>query len=372
MKIALVYDRANKWGGAERIMLALHELFPDAPLYTSICDPKSAPWTRIFVRIHTSFLDRFPLIKKRHDLVPFLMPLAFEAHNFSDYDLVISVTSEAAKGIITQPQTFHLCYLLTPTRYLWSGYDEYFSNTLMKLASKPLVSYLRCWDLMAASRPDEIVSISQEVAKRTKEYYRRDSKVIYPPVDVERFSQKTANWRVRARLEKSGVGWGEYYVVVSRLVPYKRVDVAVNAFRQLKQKLVVVGSGSEQTKLKKKAGKNIFFTGAVTEQDLPLYYQGAKALIFPQNEDFGIVSVEAQAAGKPVIALRRGGALETVAEGVTGVFFDSQTSESLVRALEEFDPSLYSPKVCRENAQRFAKEKFLSSFATLARDLVVK
>ena len=370
MKVALVYDRVNKWGGAERGLLALHELFPEAPLYTSVFNSNTAPWTRVFRQIYSSFLQKVPGAAKRHELFPFLMPIAFETFDFSNYQLVISVTSEAAKGIITCPGTYHLCYLLTPTRYLWSGYDEYFNNSLKRFASRPIVSYLRSWDLMASHRPDKIISISQEVAKRTREYYGIKSDVIYPPVNTDRYSKKITNWRVKSKLEKNGIAWGQYFLVVGRLVSYKKTDLVIEAFNQLKRPLVVIGIGSEQKKLQNKAGKNIYFTGAVTEQDLSFYYQGAKALIFPQSEDFGIVAVEAQAAGKPVIAYRAGGALETVVENKTGIFFDSQTVNSLKGALMSFDPANFKREDCIANAQRFTKEKFLMDFGKLTKDLI--
>ena len=168
MRTALVYDRVNKWGGAERVLLALHEIFPDAPLYTSVYDPVRAPWAKVFPEIKTSFLQKFPFAKSNHEFFPLLMPLAFESFDFSGFDLVISVTSEAAKGIRTKPQTLHICYLLTPTRYLWSHYDQYFANPILRVMAKPLINYLRKWDKVAASRPDRIISISTEVKSRVK------------------------------------------------------------------------------------------------------------------------------------------------------------------------------------------------------------
>lgn len=369
MKVALVYDRVNKWGGAERVLLALHELFPDAPLYTSVYNPQSAPWAKVFPKVEISFLQNFPLASSKHELYLWLMPLAFESFDFKEYDLVISVTSEAAKGIIAQPKTFHLCYLLTPTRYLWSGEGEYFNNPLKKVLAYPVIKYLKFWDKIAANRPDSIVSISAEVTTRCKKYYGRRSQIIYPPVDVEKFPRRQSNWRVKARIEKSGLPWGEYFLIVGRLVSYKKIDLVISVFNQMKWPLVIVGVGSEEKNLKKLAGETIFFAGKVREGELPIYYQGCQALVFPQNEDFGIVAVEAQAAGKPVVAFRAGGALETVVEGKTGVFFEYQTPESLKSVLENFDPSHYSQKACQDNAQRFSREKFLKTFATLTKGL---
>jgi hypothetical protein len=181
MKVAIVYDRVNKWGGAERVLLTLHEMFPEAPLYTSVYDPKGAHWAKAFPKIYTSFLQKFFLAKSNHEFYALLLPMAFESFNFDKYDLVISVTSEAAKGIITKPGTRHICYCLTPTRYLWSGYEEYFENRILRFVTKPFVNYLRKWDEIVAQRPDEIIAISTAVQERIKKYYNRESKIVFPP-----------------------------------------------------------------------------------------------------------------------------------------------------------------------------------------------
>lgn len=187
VKTALVYDRVNKWGGAERDLLALHEIFPDAPLYTALFHSKKAPWTSSFPKVIPSFLQKIPFASDRHERFPYLMPLAFESFDFSHYDIVISVTSEAAKGIITKPGTLHICYCLTPTRYLWSHYEIYFKKASFRAITKPVVSYLRYWDKIAAQRPDVIVSQSTEVQKRVKKYYGRESELIFPPVEISKF-----------------------------------------------------------------------------------------------------------------------------------------------------------------------------------------
>lgn len=365
MKVALVYDRVNKWGGAERVLLALHELFPDAPLYTSVYNPDTAPpaggrgpaigggWAKVFSKVIPSFLQNFPFAKVRHELYAPLMPIAFESFDFSEYDIVISVTSEAAKGIITRPGTLHICYCLTPTRYLWSGYNDYFGSLKRRRLLKLIVSYLRKWDKIAGQRPDIMVAISKNVADRIKRYYGREAKVVYPPVEASNVSKVPK------------VPKGSYYLIVSRLVPYKKVDLVIKAFNKLKLPLVVVGTGSEEKGLRRMAQSNIRFVGYVGDEKLMDYYQGCKALIFPQEEDFGIVALEAQAAGKPVIAYRRGGALETVIEGKTGVFFDKQTSEALISAVKKFDPRDFKPEDCVKNARRFNKKTFFKEFATL-------
>ena len=360
MKVALVYDRVNKIGGAERVLETLHEIWPNAPLFTAVYHPQTAPWAKKF-KVIPSFLQKFPLAKSRHEFFPYLMPLAFESFssrggpafggNFDDYDVVISVTSEAAKGIITKPKTFHLCYCLTPTRYLWSGYQDYFKNKAFRFLAKPIVDYLRYWDKIAAQRPDAYLAISKNVQKRIKKYYRRNSEVIYPPVDNEKWKMENGNWKI-----------GSYFLLVSRLVPYKRADIAVQAFNKLGLPLKIVGSGAEEGRLKRMAKKNIEFLGQLTDKELLGYYQQCRALIFPQEEDFGLVPLEVQACGRPVIAFQAGGALESVIEGVTGSFFYPQTSQALTRAVKKFRPESNYPPECRKNADRFSQEKFKINF----------
>ncbi len=356
MKIALVYDRVNKIGGAERVLQALHEIWPEAPLYTAVYWPQGASWAANF-KVIPSFLNKWPMAKKHHEIYPWLTPLAFESFDFSDFDVVISVTSAEAKGILTKPQTLHFCYCLTPTRYLWSGYQEYFKNNLFRFFSRPLVNYLRGWDKVAAQRPDFYVAISQEVKKRIKKYYGRDSEVIYPPVDMNKFP-----------ISKDKPYNSDFFLVVSRLVVYKKVDIVVQAFNQLGWPLKIIGVGNEMRRLKQMAKSNIEFLGQLTDEELLSYYQNCRALIFPQVEDFGLVPLEAQACGKPVIAFRGGGALETVLEGKTGTFFYPQTAQALIKKLKEFKIDNYQPETCRKNAQRFDKEIFKKKFKQLVEE----
>ncbi len=351
MRIALVYDRVNKIGGAERVLETLHQIFPQAPLYTAVYNPKTAPWAKEF-KVMPSFLNKFPLAKTQHELYPYLMPLAFESFDFSAYDIVISITSEAAKGIITKPETLHLCYCLTPTRYLWSGYEDYFRNKALRFLSKPIVAYLRAWDKIAAQRPDTYLAISQNVQNRIKKYYHRDSEIIYPPLDMEKWiptEQKTE----------------DYFLVVSRLVTYKRVDLAIEVFNQLQLPLKIIGNGREKRKLKRMAGKNIEFLGELTDKELLGYYQRSRAVIFPQEEDFGLVPLEAQASGRPVIAYRKGGALETVVEGETGLFFGSQTPRGLTRVIKQFETIKFKPQAFGQNVVKFSQARFKKEFKDL-------
>lgn len=350
MKVALVYDRINKWGGAERILLALHEIWPNAPLYTGVYNPETAQWAEKF-DIRPTFVQKFPLAKTRHELYPWLLTVGFEALELDEYDIVISVNSAEAKGVITNPDTLQICYCLTPTRYLWSHHNLYLqsSGKIFRTLTAPVLSYLRFWDQIAAARPDYYVSISKAVQERVEKYYQRESEVIYPPVD--------AKWEVRD--EK----WDNSpFLVVSRLVQYKRVDLAIKACNELKFPLVIVGEGSERIKLQKIAGDNIKFVSGLTDRQLLSYYQDCQAIIMPQEEDFGLVAIEAQACGKPVTAYKGGGALETVIEGKTGEFFTEQTVASLTQVLARFNSSKYNSEDCIKNARKFSKERFKRKF----------
>ncbi len=360
MKVALVYDRVNKWGGAERVLLALHELFPDAPLYTAVYSKEKARWARVFPKVIPSFLQKIPLTRENHEFLAVLAPIAFESFDFTGYDLVISVTSEASKGIITRPGTLHLCYCLTPTRYLWSGYTFYLDNPgklqkipFFKILSRPFLKYARYWDKIAASRPDIYIAISNAVKQRIKKYYQRDSEVVFPPVEIEKFEGP--------RMKEN------FYLLVGRLIPYKRADLAIKVFNEIGLPLFIVGTGSEEKKLKKMASDNIKFLGELTDEELADYYRRCRALIFPQEEDFGIVALEAQAAGAPVVAYKAGGALDTVVEDRTGVFFEKQTVSDMIRAIEKLEKMRFNLKDLHDNARKFSKERFKKNFINLIR-----
>lgn len=409
MRVALVYDRVNKIGGAERILGVLHEIWPEAPLYTAVYNPYTAPWAKDF-KVIPSFLQKFPFAKTSHEFYPWLTPLAFESFNFDGYDLVISVTSEAAKGIITKPKTLHICYCLTPTRYLWSHYDLYFQNPSFRFLTKPVVSYLRSWDKVAAQRPDYYLAISKEVQGRIKKYYGRNSMVIYPPLvfpagpvthaargPVAGFLPASARSSLNPPSQGSNelravespstratprssprqsltkrytLDANDYFLIVSRLVPYKRIEIAIEAFNQAGWPLKIVGVGSEETRLRRMAKGNIEFLGNLTDQQVIRYYKNCVALVFPGNEDLGLTILEAQNFGKPVIAFRGGGALETVIEGKTGLFFDRQSADSLIRALRSFDLGKYKSEDCKENTDRFSIEGFKKEFMKFINDKI--
>lgn len=359
-RIAFVYDRVNKWGGAERVLLALHEIWPDAPLYTAVYNPQTATWAKP-INVIASNLNRLQLIKTHHEWFASLMPYAFESFNFSAYDIVISITSAEAKGIITKPNQLHLCYLLTPTRYLWSHRHEYQGKGLLRTIRKPFMNSLARWDLVAASRPDNYIAISQVVAKRCQTYYHRQcNHVIYPPVEVTTFGNHPSSCL------KPEPG---YFLIVSRLVPYKQVDLAIKACNQTGDRLIVVGTGSELTRLKKLAGPTITFTGHISDSELACYYHHAKALLFPQEEEFGIVALEAQSAGLPVIAYKKGSASEIIKPGETGILFDTQTESSLITAIHTFKSHTWYDKTIRAHARQFDRIRFIRQFKQTVEDL---
>lgn len=338
MRVALVYDRLNKVGGAEAVLQAFHQLFPLADWYTSFWDPSAVPFTRTW-KVH-----HFPLLRHGHEWFPFLMPFIFEGYDLTSYDLVISIGSAECKGVITQPKALHLHYCLTPTRYLYSHAHEYLTNPLYRLVGH----YLRAWDQVAATRPDQMIAISTQVKKRIKKYYNRESQVIYPPVDTQRFaSPNYAGYRPPGLPDK-------YFLVVSRLVPYKRLGILVQAFRELPHHhLVVIGVGSELWSLRRLAKSNVHFLGFVKDVELSSYYQHASAYLQANEEDFGISMVEAQAAGIPVIAYGAGGAVDIITSSSTGLLLPDNKVELFVRAVDNFDPKAFDRGACQQNARRF-------------------
>jgi glycosyltransferase involved in cell wall biosynthesis len=353
MRIAFVYDRVNKFGGAERVLSYMHEIWPKAPLYTAVYDKKNSSWADIFT-VRPSILRFLPSIQKKHEWLLFALPFAFERMNFDEYDAVISVTSAEAKGIITKPSTMHVCYCLTPTRYLWSGYEQYLEepgfgkiNFLVRILMKMVFPKLRKWDYIACSRPDYYISISETVASRIKKYYGKDSKIIYPPVEIDKFfisKQKTKS---------------AYFLIVSRLVPYKKIDYIIRAFNKINQKLIIIGNGLDYKRLKNLAGSNVkFITDYLTDEELCCYYQNCIALIFPGEEDFGLTIVEAQCCGRGVIAYNKGGVREIIQNGKTGILYGKQDESTFLSVIKSYDENRFSPLDCRKNALRFSKKKF--------------
>ncbi|MDP4001830.1 MAG: glycosyltransferase [bacterium] len=349
MRIAFVHEYLNQFGGAERMLAVLAEMFPTAPIYTLLYDEKATRGLFKGRDIKTSFLQKFPGAVSHHEWYPLLMPMAIEQFDFSAFDVVISISASFAKGIITKPTTRHICYCLTPPRFLWDNSQKFSKDFgfpfLIRFASQPLISYLRMWDRSASDRIDEFWRISDFVGKRIQKYYHQSSELIYPPVDVSAFLMAT-------ELPE------DYFIMAGRLVSYKKFDVAIKAFNELKLPLKIIGIGPEIANLKRLANKNIEFLGQVDDKELASRYREAKALIFPQEEDFGIVPLEAMASGRPVIAYRGGGAGETVIENETGIFFDTQTPQAIIEAVKKFDSNKFSPARCRARAEEFSTEVF--------------
>ncbi len=346
MKVCVVYDRVNKFGGAERFLQSILKVFPSAPIYTLVHEPKTSTWAAGHKVIPT-FLNKIPFLRVRHEILAPIAPLAFETLDLSEYDLIISVTSSDGKAVITHPNQVHICYCLTPTRYLWSLFSLYKKDIKLKFLPRFVLNYFRFVDKVLSHRPDHYLAISNEVKRRIKKYYERSSTVIYPPVSEDFFVTKPVS--------KKGRG---YFLVAGRLVPYKKTDLVIETFNKLNEKLIVVGTGSELKKLKKMAGKNISFITNANDKKLKHYYSHAKALISPQLEDFGLIPLEAQSAGTPVISYKKGGALETVIDGKTGVFFNRQTPDSLLLAIKKFQKTKIDYQNCIKNAKRFNQKQF--------------
>lgn len=348
MRVAIVHDYLTQLGGAERVLSALMEVFPYAPVFTLLhSEAEVAGFEK--KRIRTSFLQRLPGAQRHHRYFPLLMPLAVEQFDLSAYDVVLSASHSFGKGVITSPHTLHISYCFTPTRYVWDDSHRYvreFSRSRFFQRIAPVgLSYIRLWDYFAAQRVDSYLTLSDYVARRIRKYYHRDSRVIAPPVDVDQF--------------RLGENKGSYYVVVSRLVPYKRIELAVEACEALGRPLKIAGTGPELAELKRRAGKQTEFLGFVPDSQLPALYAGARALLFPQEEDFGITPLEAAAAGKPTVAYGQGGARETIISGLTGIFFEEQTVQSLANGIRRLEGQTWSPHLIRQHAEKYRREVFM-------------
>lgn len=358
MKVAIVYDRVNKFGGAERFLQTILEVFPSAPLYTLVHEPKRSSWVGNH-EVFPTFLNKIKFLRTRHEILSPIAALAFETLDLRSFDLIISVTSSDSKSVITLPHQTHICICLTPTRYLWSGLKHYKKDPKMRFLPKFIFNYFRFVDKLHSNRPDFYVAISKEVQGRLQKYYQKESFVIHPSVDSQFFAGSPKPKAKR-----------KYFLVVSRLVPYKKIDLVIDTFNKNKQKLIVAGEGSDYTNLRKKADKNITFVGQVSDKKLKEYYQYAKAVIVPQHEDFGLVPLEAQATGTPVIAYKKGGAKETIIDGKTGLFFNKQTTASLQLALNKFKKVTIKYSDCVENAKKFNSKEFKEKLLNFINDAV--
>jgi glycosyltransferase involved in cell wall biosynthesis len=349
MKVALVHDYLNQMGGAERVVMALHELFPDAPIYTSIYDPARVDPAFQKMDIRTSFMQKLPLVTKHHQPYLPLYPFAMENLDLRGYDLVLSSSSAFGKGVITRPETLHICYCHTPMRWCWN-YEEYVERERLGKVARAilpfLITKLRTWDQISAMRVDHFVANSPIVAERIRKYYRREAIYIPPPVEASRFPFDPT------------IETENYFLILSRLVPYKRIDLAIEACNQLQLPLVIIGGGRDLERLKRMAGPTIRFLGKLPDEEVLHYYTHCRAFIFPGEEDFGITPLEAQACGRPVIAYGAGGALATIVDGITGIFFREQTVKSLTTVLASFNEQMFNPYVIHNHALEFDIPRF--------------
>lgn len=347
MKIAIVHDYLNQFGGAERVISVLNEIYPEAPIYTSIYDENMMPDNFKRMEIHASFMQKLPFVFPLFKAFFFLYPLAFESFNLSDYEVILSSSSAFAKGIKKTDEQLHLCYCYTPMRFVWR-YEDYVKReeipdwlkSILPLFLEPI----KKWDLKNNQGIDAFIAISGTVAERIKRIYGRKSVIIYPPLDGSYFKPSNVDQ--------------DYYLVVSRLNHYKRVDIVVEAFNELDLPLKIIGDGPARKSLEKMARSNIEFLGRRRDEEAARYLAECRALIFPGEEDFGIVPLEAMSCGRPVIAYRAGGVLDTMIDGETGIFFSPQTPQALAQAVKRFKFEVFDKKKIREHALKFDKEVF--------------
>ncbi len=356
MKVALLHDWLIRYGGAERVLTVLHGMFPDSPIYFLLAREDLIKKHFPDARIHTSFLDRIPgFFTWSHRMFLPLYPGAVESFDFSQFGVFISSCSTFIKGVVTRPSTIHISYIHTPPRFLWDWKNEYSEELgrLRRFVSFPLFHSMRLWDSSAAGRPDYLIANSQTTRARIQKYYRREAGVIYPPVSLaSRFDEEALSG------ERNAVS---YFLIVSQLVPYKRIDLAIRVCNAMNLPLIIVGEGPERKKLERMAGPAVTFMGWQPDDVVRSFYQNATAVLFPGEDDFGIVPVEAMSFGRPVLAFRGGGATETVVEGITGEFFDEPTPESLKIGLERIltKREKYDPALIQKRARKFSKERFI-------------
>jgi glycosyltransferase involved in cell wall biosynthesis len=351
MRIALVHYWLVRERGGEKVLKAIHDLYPDATIFTNVHDRARTP---MFdgANVRTSFIQKLPFAKSLYqNYLPF-MPSALEALDLNEYDLVISSESGPAKGVVTRPGSTHICYVHSPMRYVWNMYPDYLrrSNFAVRAVFPFIANYMRMWDVTSSARVDHIVANSHNVATRVRRYWGRGSDVIHPPVEIDAFRQSSTH--------------DGFYLYVGELVDYKRADILIDAFAQMKRRLVVIGGGKVTAELEKRANGAVTFLGRVDQATLADYYARCRAVMFAAEEDFGIVPLEAMASGKPVIAYDAGGARESVIHGKTGLFFPKQTPEAVIEALEAFEAneSKFDSAAIRAHAETFATPVFKAKF----------
>ena len=358
MKLALVHDHLTQTGGAEKVLGSFHKEFPAAPIFTLVYNAERFSSLLANSDIRTSFIQRLPWGLKHYQWFLPLMPWATERHDLRGYDAVLSSASAFAKGVLTGDHTLHICYCHTPTRYLWSDAHSYVEELpypfFVKKLIPALLVKLRMWDYLAAQRPDVMIANSATVRRRISKYYRRDSVVLYPPVNIEAFA--------------SSKEVGKYYLTGGRLVSYKRFDIVIEAFNRLRVPLKIFGEGPAKSRLADLAKSNIEFLGFCSREKLAAAYAKCLAFIQPQEEDFGITAIEAMASGRPVIAYRAGGAIETIKAGESGIFFEEQSGEALADTVVRFEPSSFDSAVIRRQAENFSEEVFRNKLRNIIND----
>lgn len=351
MRVAIVHYWLLRMRGGEKVVEAFCELYPDADIYTHVYDERGVSETIRRHKVRTTFIGRLPNAKKWYQRYLPFMPTALEALDLTAYDLVISSEAGPAKGVITRPDALHVCYVHSPMRYLWDQYHAYRKDAgfLIKHLMPWVFTGLRQWDVTSAARVDHFFANSSSVAQRIRKFWRREAEVLNPPVDVARFRPRQTP--------------DDFYLHVGELVPYKRVDLAIEACRKLGRKLVIIGDGVERARLERLAeGADVEFRGKASDADVADAMERCRAFLFPAEEDFGIVAVEAMAAGRPVIAFGRGGAMDSVIDTQTGLFFSEQTAEALADAIERFELMDFDPARCAAHARTFSKELFKQAF----------
>lgn len=358
-KIALVFDWMTTHGGAEKVNLELHKMFPDAPIFTSVYNAEKLKGFEK-ATIHTSFIQKLPFAKTYHQLYLSLMPMAYELFDLSEFDIVISSSHSCAKGVITKPETLHVCYCHSPMRYAWDNWHSYISsykmNPILKAIGKRKIHKIRLWDRLSADRVDYYIANSSTTKRRIEKYYHKPSTVIHPSIRTSKYAiaEKTKG----------------YYLAVGRLTPYKQFELIVETFNKLGLPLKIAGTGILLEELRSKANSNIEVLGFVTDRELETLYSEAEAIIFPQIEDFGIIPLEAMASGRPVIALAEGGALDTVVDGQTGIYFKKQTVKSLSQAIEKYQNNKrkFRPELIREHSRKFDTTIFKKKLLAYLKD----
>lgn len=354
-KVALVHDDFVQAGGAESLFATIASIWPQAPIYTSLVDWKKLPSSIDRQRIHFSWMQKIPFATKFYKLLLPLYPLAFESFDFDGFDIVLSSTTRFAKSIITKPKTVHMCYINSLPRFLYSEQVQAdYLPKILRIVLTPLVLWLKRWDKVSASRADFDIANSENIKNDIRKYYQRESVVIYPFADINFFKPaKIHNWKLKSQ---------NYFLVVSRLVKWKKIDIAIKACATLNKKLIIVGDGPDKARLARSSQKltgDVEFAGRVTREELRSLYQNCQALVVTQQEDFGIAAVETQACGRPVIAYREGGQAEIINDGKTGILFDRQSAQSLEDAISAASEIKWSVSACRKNSLRFSQAAFV-------------